>query len=93
MKKYRYTICVSSKNVEHISKVKNYSIISDEPSIVRNDNNSYDVVFKLKFTPTGDVNDDGEFNVSDAVLLLKWLLSLPDTHSTLCRGGILPPLQ
>lgn len=67
-------------HVEHISKVKNYTIISDEPSVVRNDNNSYDVVFKLKFTPTGDVNDDGEFNVADAVLLQKWLLAVPDTH-------------
>ena len=67
-------------HVEHISKVKNYSIISDEPSVVRNDNNSYDVVFKLKFTPTGDVNNDGEFNVADVVLLQKWLLAVPDTH-------------
>jgi endo-1,4-beta-D-glucanase Y len=30
--------------------------------------------------PTGDVNDDGEFNVADVVLLQKWLLAVPDTH-------------
>lgn len=67
-------------HLEQNSKVKNYSIMRDKSSIVRNDNNSYDLVFKLKFTPTGDVNDDGEFNVADVVLLQKWLLAVPDTH-------------
>ncbi|MBR4628612.1 MAG: heparinase II/III family protein [Ruminococcus sp.] len=28
----------------------------------------------------GDVNNDGEFNISDVVLLQKWLLAAPDTH-------------
>ena len=28
----------------------------------------------------GDVNADGDFNVSDVVLLQKWLLAVPDTH-------------
>lgn len=28
----------------------------------------------------GDCNGDGEFNVSDVVLLQKWLLAVPDTH-------------
>ncbi len=28
----------------------------------------------------GDVNNDGEFNVSDVVLLQKWLLAVPDTE-------------
>lgn len=27
-----------------------------------------------------DVNVDGEFNISDVVLLEKWLLAVPDTH-------------
>jgi len=67
-------------HLEQSSKIKNYSILRDGSSVVRNDNNSYDIVFKLKFTPTGDVNDDGEFNVSDVVLLQKWLLAVPDTH-------------
>ena len=31
-------------------------------------------------TVTGDVNGDGAFNVSDVVLLQKWLLAVPDTH-------------
>ena len=30
----------------------------------------------------GDVNNDGAFNVSDIVLLQKWLLAVPDTHLT-----------
>ncbi len=31
-------------------------------------------------TTKGDVNGDGVFNISDAVLLQKWLLAMPDTH-------------
>ena len=29
---------------------------------------------------SGDVNNDGAFNISDVVLLQKWLLAVPDTH-------------
>ena len=29
---------------------------------------------------TGDVNDDGSFDVADVVLLQKWLLAVPDTY-------------
>ncbi len=47
-------------------------------TVTRYDNGSADVVFKLKFTPTGDVNDDGEFNAADVVLLQKWLLGSAD---------------
>lgn len=67
-------------HLEQSSKIKNYSILRDGSSVVRNDNNSYDIVFKLKFTPIGDANDDGEFNVADAVLLQKWLLAVPDAN-------------
>lgn len=28
----------------------------------------------------GDVNNDGKFNISDVVLLQKWLLAFPNTH-------------
>ena len=31
-------------------------------------------------TKEGDVNNDGKFNISDVVLLQKWLLTVPDTH-------------
>lgn len=31
-------------------------------------------------TITGDVNNDGEFNISDVVILQKWLLAVPDTE-------------
>ena len=43
------------------------------------DNNSMDVIVPLKFTPTGDVNSDGDFSISDIVLLQKWLLGTSDT--------------
>ena len=69
-----------SFHIEQSGKLKNYSIIPEKSSIVRNKNNSYELVFKLKFTPTGDVNDDGEFSVADVVLLQKWLLAAPDVQ-------------
>ena len=31
-------------------------------------------------TSLGDVNEDGEFNISDVVLLQKWLLAVPNTE-------------
>lgn len=43
----------------------------------------------------GDVNADGSFNVSDLVLIQKWLLAVPDTElkspkaGDLCEDGIL----
>ena len=49
-------------------------------TVTRYDNGSADIIFKLKFNPTGDINNDGEFNVADVVLLQKWLLAVPDTH-------------
>ena len=30
--------------------------------------------------PTGDLNADGEFGISDVILFQKWLLAVPDTH-------------
>ena len=41
----------------------------------------------------GDINADGKFDISDAVLLQKWLLAAPDTHladweaGDLCEDG------
>ncbi len=43
----------------------------------------------------GDINADGSFNVSDIVLMQKWLLAVPDTElqnwkaGDLCEDGIL----
>ena len=40
-----------------------------------------------------DVNADGEFNISDLVLLQRWLLAIPDTElndwraANLCRDN------
>ena len=57
-----------------------YSLDTAGTVVRKFDNGAIDYTFKLKFTPTGDVNDDGEFNVADVVLLQKWLLAVPDTH-------------
>ena len=40
-----------------------------------------------KKTVRGDINADGEFNISDAVLLQKWLLAVPDTNITDWKAG------
>lgn len=34
----------------------------------------------------GDVNADGEFNISDVILLQKWLLAIPDVKLTDWKG-------
>ena len=52
--------------------------LPDHMNVTEYKNGSADVVFKLKFAPTGDVNADGEFNVADVVLLQKWLLGSAD---------------
>ena len=52
--------------------------LTDYMNVTEYENGSADVVFRLKFDPTGDVNDDGEFNVADLVLLQKWLLGSAD---------------
>ncbi|HPY85061.1 MAG TPA: dockerin type I repeat-containing protein [Ruminococcus flavefaciens] len=62
-----------------------------EVTLTANEKEEYDLivengVFRYRYEPDiqpyrmGDVNDDGEFNVADAVLLQKWLLAVPDTH-------------
>ncbi len=38
-------------------------------------------------TLKGDVNADGKFDVTDAVLLQKWLLAVPDTHLANWKAG------
>ena len=38
-------------------------------------------------TVQGDVNADGTFNISDAVLMQKWLLAVPDTELKDWRSG------
>ncbi len=47
----------------------------------------YAIANGYRFSPLddiqyGDVNDDGSFNISDVVVLQKWLLSMPDIQLT-----------
>lgn len=51
-----------------------YALLSDGRCLKANA-----VVTKSEYT-MGDVNLDGEFNVTDAVLLQKWLLAVPDVE-------------
>lgn len=62
-----------------------------EVTLTANEKEEYDLIvengiFRYRFEPDiqpyrmGDVNNDGEFNVADVVLLQKWLLAVPDTH-------------
>lgn len=66
-------------HLEKNSTITNYSVLQDESSVVRNENNSYDLVFKVKYTPSGDVNNDGKLTVSDVVLFQRWLLNIYDS--------------
>lgn len=40
------------------------------------------VTCKLKWTPNGDINGDGSFNIVDLITLQKWMLNIPDTTLT-----------
>ncbi|MCM1315655.1 MAG: RICIN domain-containing protein [Prevotella sp.] len=40
-----------------------------------------------KNTIIGDVNADGKFNIADAVMLQKWILSVPDTNLVDWKAG------
>ena len=42
----------------------------------------YGYTFEAISSITGDVSGDGEFNISDVVLVQKWLLGVPDTQFT-----------
>ena len=55
--------------------------------------NSYKDNFKEPEKLLSDINSDGKFNISDAVILQKWLLAVPDTKladwkaADLCEDG------
>ena len=58
-------------------------------------NGAVDYTFKLQKSVSGDINGDGIFSISDAVLLQKWLLGAPKTEikrwesGDLCKDGVL----
>lgn len=49
-----------------------------EPEFEVSETDENDIICKVKWTPNGDANGDGEFNVADIVLLQKWLLAVPN---------------
>ena len=75
--------------------LSNYTSKPEETSITRYDNNSYDLVFKLKKTVSGDVNGDGKFSIADLVVFKKWLLGADGAEladwkaADLCSDGVL----
>ena len=42
---------------------------------------------KLSSEIYGDINSDGDFNIKDAVILMQWLLSVPDTEIKNYKGA------
>lgn len=65
--------------------------IADEDCVIKSyydtEAHCYAIANDYKFSPLddiqyGDINDDGEFSISDVVLLQKWLLAAPDTQLT-----------
>ena len=67
----------------------------DDPEfeITSEKEDSMEITCKLKFTPSGDVNNDGEFNISDLIHFRKWLLGTSGLRITdrnkadFCRDG------
>ena len=55
-------------------------ICEDQPEITLHDNDSMELVFKTKLKICGDVNGDGEFDITDVVCLQRWLISTPDSE-------------
>lgn len=43
--------------------------------------------WQVKSKVLGDVNNDGEFNVADAVMLHKWLLAVPNVRLANWKNG------
>lgn len=75
-----YAYVTSSNGYGYVdSKLISFTVYSTEEDMIYN----------------GDCNDDGEFNISDIVLLQKWLLTVPDTKlpcwqsADLCKDGVL----
>lgn len=70
---------------QYINKVYNsdYMLTLDElPDVYH-----YQTAAPESETVKGDVNADGEFSISDLVLLQKWLLAVPDTELTNWKAG------
>ncbi|MBP3745966.1 MAG: dockerin type I repeat-containing protein [Ruminococcus sp.] len=71
----------------------NYTLMPDQTSVVRYDNNSYELVFRLRKSVSGDVNGDGAFNIADLVAFKRWLLGTHDAElvnwkaADLCSDG------
>ncbi len=71
----------NNTDVAIVSKNGTITALSEGTAIISVINEDSDVV-QLKLTVesaviTGDCNSDGKFNIADAVLLQKWLLSIP----------------
>lgn len=76
------------------SEDKNFDIIPELQKAVRDYQSSIVVIGGENVVKSpqpelikGDINDDGEFNISDVVLLQKWLLAVPDVHLANWKAG------
>ena len=54
----------------------------EQPEITVNDNDSMEIVLRIKPDRIGDVNNDGIFSLSDLVMLQRWLLGRADAKIT-----------
>ena len=70
---------ISRFDVSLNTVVSSCDIRTDDIQKTVYENNSMDVIVPIRFIPTGDVNFDGKFSISDLVSFQKWLLGAPDT--------------
>ena len=75
----------NDNSVAIVSKNGLITAVGEGKAVISVINSEYDVVqINITVIPinkiTGDCNNDGIFNISDVVLLQKWLLAVPNTH-------------
>ncbi|MDE6519611.1 MAG: dockerin type I repeat-containing protein [Ruminococcus sp.] len=74
----------NNTDVAVVSKMGVVTAIGEGTAIISVINADGDVAqMNVKVIPVSievDCNNDGVFNISDVVLLQKWLLAVPDTH-------------
>ena len=69
---------ISRFDVSLYAVPNSYDIITDDIKKTLYENNSMDIIVPIRFIPTGDVNSDSNFSISDIVLFQKWLLGASD---------------
>ena len=61
-------------------------VASEYRKMKQNENGGYDVTYRLKFVPDGDITGDRRFNAEDLTEMQKWLLGDPKANAGNWKG-------